>query len=184
MEGDIQQEQHELLGKAEVRLRACLCGRSVFPAGLRKRCFVCLCHQHLLLWSASTPVNILLGFLLINVFHLQTRPADNFPPLQAVQRDKKTFQKQLHCMPDEILMIRFGYKQEKMTMEQKKEKEVKPRLLQEDVELFQAELYSICSSQRSTGLHTLTQRRVDALVCNLANFSSNLFRIIIKPPPG
>lgn len=56
-------------------------------------------------------------------------------------------------MPDEILMIRFDYKQEKLTMELKKEKEVKLRLLQEDIQLFQVELYSMCSSQRSTGLH-------------------------------
>lgn len=34
-----------ITGKAEARLGACLCGRSVFPAGLRKCCFVCLSHQ-------------------------------------------------------------------------------------------------------------------------------------------
>lgn len=54
-------------------------------------------------------------------------------------------------MPDEILKIRFGYKQEKLTMELKKEKEVQLRLFQEDSWLFQGGLYSICSSQRSTG---------------------------------
>ena len=66
---------------------------------------------------------------------------------------KKTFQKQLHCMPDEILMIRFGYKQEKLTMELNKEKEVKPRLLQEDAQLLQAEFCSPRSSHWSAGLH-------------------------------
>lgn len=56
-------------------------------------------------------------------------------------------------MPDEVLMIRFGYKQEKLTMELNTEKEVKLRLLDEYVQLFQVELYSIGSSQRSAGLH-------------------------------
>lgn len=56
-------------------------------------------------------------------------------------------------MPDEILMIRFGYKQEKLTTELNTEKEVKLRLLDEYVQLFQVELYSIGSSQRSAGLY-------------------------------
>lgn len=33
----------------------------------------------LLLWSASTHANVLLGFILVNAFKPQTRPANNLP---------------------------------------------------------------------------------------------------------
>lgn len=98
----------------------CLCRRWVFPAGLRVLfCLLlssnlCFCGQLQLL------LMFLSGFILANAFKPQTRPANNLP--RQFSRKKKTFQKQLHCMPDEILMTRFGYKQEKRTVEVKKER--------------------------------------------------------------
>lgn len=114
----------------------------------------------LLLWSASTHANVLLGFILVNAFKPQTRPANNLPTQFSRKKKKRTFQKQLHCVPDEILMIRFGYKQEKWTVEMKKEKEVKLRLFQEDVWLFQGRLYSYLQLPEVNRVTSWTQERV------------------------